>query len=137
MNKRKIERWMELKAQNCIPYPIRTVLRGRTTFYDEDQDEEYHQLLHSEDGEYLWRDGVDLKVFSDQIGVTIEVIVCRDGKLEGNPQQVSQQYPGEKIILLLDTGARHYQAVFNTEKKVNTKKIFYNLKNQKDMEWNP
>ena len=99
---------MELKAQNCIPYPIRTVLRGRTTFYDEDQDEEYHQLLHSEDGEYLWRDGVDLKVFSDQIGVTIEVIVCRDGKLEGNPQQVSQQYPGEKIILLLDTGARHY-----------------------------
>ena len=127
MNKRKIERWLELKAQNCIPYPIRTVLRGRTTFYDEDQDEEYHQLLHSEDGEYLWRDGVDLKVFSDQIGVTIEVIVCRDGKLEGNPQQVSQQYPGEKIILLLDTGARHYQAVFNTEKKVNTKKIFYNL----------
>ena len=133
INRIKIQKWLQLKAQNCVVYPIKTTIKGVEKSYTEDEEAEYLQLLGSEEGLDRWLDATDLKVFSDEFKVTIGVIMVRDGKLAGVPQHVSQQYPGKQGILILDLRAEHYKAVVNKEEAVDInnaekcKGIFYEL----------
>ena len=127
INRRKRRIWSKLKSEDKIPYPYKVIKRGETKYFEDDMDEEFCQLLDSEEGLYVWMDHLDLKLFSDFLGITIEVIVAKDDKLEGKPQLASIRYPGNKIVLLLDTATQHYSAVVNTC-KVDTAKIFYEMK---------
>ena len=126
MGLRVAEKWPQLKENGFITkesYERR--IRGEDREYK--SDESLLKFLRDEESVHGWKDFTDFWALSDLLGVQTQIILSKDGYLNGMIT-LGEQYQGAKVILLFDERAKHYKAIINPDNVSKNGKLFFELK---------
>ena len=126
MGLRVAEKWPQLKENGFITKEsyVRRI-RGEDREYK--SDESLLKFLRDEESVHGWKDFTDLWALSDLLGVQTQIILSKDGYLNGMIT-LGEQYQGAKVILLFDENAKHYKAIINPDNVSKNGKLFFELK---------
>ena len=101
-----LDNYEKLEASNEIYYPLTRKLGGKDIpFYSK---EEFQRFLKSEESLYAWGEGTDLNIMSSLFKVQINVLVSKNGKLDGGKPIVFGEKFSRKAVLLHNVEEEHY-----------------------------
>ena len=104
-----LDNYEKLEASNEIYYPLTRKLGGEVIpFHNK---EEFQRFLKSEESLYAWGEGTDLNIMSSLFKVQINVLVSKNGKLDGGKPIVFGEKYSRKAVLLHNVEEEHYYAV--------------------------
>ena len=115
INKKSIELFESMKE--FLVFPLKRKVSGREKEVVFKDKEEYLQFLTTNEALLMWREGPDLAVVAHLLRSRVDVLILKDGKLDGGcPMVYGEQFEDRgKIVLQLSTEEQHYRAVVDTQ----------------------
>ena len=112
INKYILENYEKLEASNEIFYPLTRICKkiSDTELIFRNR-EEFQSFLKSEDSIYAWREGTDLEILSTLFEIQINVLVSKNGKLDGGRPIVIGETYTKTAVVLHNVEEGHYSAV--------------------------
>ena len=114
INKKSIELFESMKE--FLVFPLKRKVSGREKEIVFKDKGEYLQFLTTNEALLMWREGPDLAVVAHLLRSRVDVLISKDGKLDGGcPMVYGEQFEDRgKIVFQLSTEEQHYWAVVDT-----------------------
>ena len=120
----------KIKEDQVFDFPLKRVISGKGEHIFNDKDA-FINFLKSESSLFMWREEPDIVMASELLECRIDVLISRNGKLEGGcPIVYGEEFEdGGKIVLLLSTEEEHYRAVVDPSNSRKHRNLLDKLKN--------